>query len=62
MLCRECVEFCYADVLEVVGQQMTVAQVMAEIERDRAFYDESGGGVTFSGGEPLSQPVFFWST
>jgi len=37
---------------------MTVAQVMAEIERDIAFYDESDGGVTFSGGEPLSQQRF----
>jgi pyruvate formate lyase activating enzyme len=37
---------------------MTVAQVMAEIERDLPFYDESGGGVTFSGGEPLAQPEF----
>jgi pyruvate formate lyase activating enzyme len=32
--------------------------VMAEIERDVPFYDESGGGVTFSGGEPLAQPGF----
>jgi pyruvate formate lyase activating enzyme len=37
---------------------VTVADVMAEIERDRLFYDQSGGGVTFSGGEPLSQPAF----
>jgi pyruvate formate lyase activating enzyme len=37
---------------------LTVAQVMAEIERDVPFYDESGGGVTFSGGEPLLQPDF----
>jgi pyruvate formate lyase activating enzyme len=37
---------------------MTAAQVMAEIERDVAFYDESGGGVTFSGGEPLLQRDF----
>jgi len=37
---------------------MTVAQVMAEIERDVVFYDESGGGATFSGGEPLLQPHF----
>jgi pyruvate formate lyase activating enzyme len=37
---------------------MTVAQVLAEIERDIAFYDESGGGVTFSGGEPLLQRGF----
>jgi len=35
-----------------------VAQVMTEIERDIPFYDESGGGVTFSGGEPLFQLDF----
>jgi pyruvate formate lyase activating enzyme len=37
---------------------MTAAEVMAEVERDLAFYDQSGGGVTFSGGEPLAQPEF----
>jgi len=41
-----------------VGSKMTVAEVMAEIEKDLLFYDESGGGVTFSGGEPLSQAEF----
>jgi pyruvate formate lyase activating enzyme len=40
---------------------MTTAQVMADIERDIVFYDQSGGGVTFSGGEPLSQPDFLRS-
>jgi len=54
-LCGICVEACYAEAREIVGREMTVAQVMAEIERDIAFYDESGGGVTFSGGEPLLQ-------
>lgn len=57
-LCGACVESCYAEAREIAGQEMTVAQVMAQIERDVAFYDESGGGVTFSGGEPLSQPDF----
>lgn len=57
-LCGACVESCYAEAREMVGQEMTVAQVMAEIERDVIFYDESGGGVTFSGGEPLLQPDF----
>lgn len=42
----------------MAGREMTVAQVMAEIEQDIPFYDESGGGVTFSGGEPLSQLDF----
>ncbi len=54
--CGACAEACYAEARQVVGQAMTVAQVMAEIERDAPFYEQSGGGVTFSGGEPLSQP------
>jgi pyruvate formate lyase activating enzyme len=37
---------------------MSVAAVVREIEKDVVFYDESGGGVTFSGGEPLAQPAF----
>jgi len=37
---------------------MSVPEVMDEVELDRAFYDESGGGVTFTGGEPLAQPKF----
>jgi pyruvate formate lyase activating enzyme len=35
-----------------------VAEVVSSVERDRVFYDQSGGGVTFSGGEPLAQPRF----
>jgi len=56
--CGACVEVCYAEAREMVGRQMTAAQVMTEIEQDIPFYDESGGGVTFSGGEPLAQPDF----
>jgi len=58
VLCGDCVEVCYAEAREIVGRKLTVAQVMAEIERDIAFYDQSGGGVTFSGGEPLLQRDF----
>jgi pyruvate formate lyase activating enzyme len=61
VLCGACVEACYAEAREIVGQEMTVRQVMAEIERDIAFYDESGGGVTFSGGEPLLQQDFLFA-
>lgn len=60
-LCRRCglcVEACYAEARQVIGREMSVAQVMSEILRDVPFYDESGGGVTFSGGEPLFQPRF----
>ncbi len=57
-LCGECVEVCYAEAREMVGRERTVAWVMEEIERDLPFYDQSGGGVTFSGGEPLLQRDF----
>ena len=56
--CGACAEACYAEARELVGREMTVGEVMVEIEGDIAFYDESGGGVTFSGGEPLVQPDF----
>ncbi|MCP4726788.1 MAG: glycyl-radical enzyme activating protein [bacterium] len=57
-LCGDCLEVCGTEAIEMVGKEMTVDEVMAEIERDMIFYDESGGGVTFSGGEPLNQPEF----
>lgn len=41
-----------------IGKTMSVAEVMKEINKDTVFYDESGGGVTFSGGEPLIQSEF----
>ncbi len=56
--CGTCVEACYAGARELAGREMTVDQVLAELERDRVFYDQSGGGVTFSGGEPLLQAGF----
>lgn len=43
---------------ETIGKLMTTDEVMSEIEKDSIFYDESGGGVTFSGGEPLMQHKF----
>jgi pyruvate formate lyase activating enzyme len=42
----------------VIGRRVDAGDVLAEIEKDRLFYDESGGGATFSGGEPLMQPDF----
>jgi pyruvate formate lyase activating enzyme len=57
-VCGACVETCYAEAREMVGRTMTVNDVMAVIARDIPFYDESGGGATFSGGEPLLQPAF----
>ena len=48
----ECVQVCYSEALELTGSSMTVSQIMNEVLRDRAFYENSGGGVTLSGGEP----------
>lgn len=56
--CGECAEKCPTEALSVAGDELTVPQVMAMIEEDVSFYDESDGGVTFSGGEPLLQPDF----
>ena len=56
--CFRCVKVCPSEARLIVGRKLNVDQVMAEIEKDRVFYDLSGGGVTFSGGEPLKQPDF----
>ncbi len=45
-------------VAEKIGQWMTPANVLDVVEKDRLFYEESGGGVSFSGGEPLLQTPF----
>lgn len=42
----------------IIGRDVTVAEMLAEIEKDRAYYRRSGGGVTLSGGESLCQPEF----
>ncbi|MEE4357203.1 MAG: glycyl-radical enzyme activating protein [Desulfococcaceae bacterium] len=47
---------------EIIGRSISPADLLAEIEKDRIFYEESGGGVTFSGGEPLAQPDFLKQT
>jgi pyruvate formate lyase activating enzyme len=60
-LCGTCLDACVAEARQIVGQQMTIDQVLAEVERDIPFFDESGGGVTISGGEPLQQRKFLIS-
>jgi pyruvate formate lyase activating enzyme len=57
-VCGSCAEACPSGALEQVGRKTTVSELIEEIERDTPFFDQSGGGVTFSGGEPLAQPGF----
>jgi len=57
-LCMECAKACPSGAIEEVGKYLSQEEVMREIEKDRLFYLNSGGGVTFSGGEPLQQWQF----
>jgi pyruvate formate lyase activating enzyme len=56
--CGKCALACPSDALVLVGRVVNAEDLLKEIEKDVTFYDESGGGVTFSGGEPLMQPNF----
>ena len=56
--CGACAEVCKADALYMCGTDQTVDEVMHRLLRDKPFFDESGGGVTVSGGECLCQPKF----
>jgi pyruvate formate lyase activating enzyme len=56
--CGRCQQACYANAINISGRYLTVAEVLDVVERDREFYERTGGGVTFSGGEPFAQPHF----
>jgi pyruvate formate lyase activating enzyme len=57
-LCLKCAEVCPTGSIAISGAYMTINQVAEEVARDRLFYQNSGGGMTVSGGEPLSQWEF----
>ncbi|MFC0906180.1 trans-4-hydroxy-L-proline dehydratase activase [Clostridium sp. MT-14] len=57
-LCEKCVDFCPNKAREHVGRNITSNELIKEIVKDEVFYEQSGGGVTFSGGEPLMQVDF----
>jgi pyruvate formate lyase activating enzyme len=56
--CGRCADECFAEALVLVGREVSVDDVMAEVLADRPFYENSGGGITLSGGEPLLQAEF----
>jgi pyruvate formate lyase activating enzyme len=56
--CGKCAQACPSGALEALGRTMTVNETLAELLKDRAYFEKSGGGVTLSGGEPSFQPDF----
>jgi pyruvate formate lyase activating enzyme len=54
-VCGKCVEACFKSALEIKGKEMTTDAVMKIILKDKRYYEQSGGGLTLSGGEPLAQ-------
>ena len=56
--CGDCTKVCYHQSLYLCGTDYTIEELLDRLKKDIPFYEESGGGVTVSGGEPLSQPKF----
>ena len=56
--CGQCVVECPSRALDLLGESLSVNEVLTVVEQDDAFYARSGGGITLSGGEPLTQPAF----
>ena len=55
-LCGLCTDECPTTALEICGRQYTMDELMAEVEKERSVMEDSGGGVTLCGGEPLMHP------
>ena len=56
--CQACVRACPAQAMQPIGVHRQLDELLAEVEKDRIWYEASGGGVTLSGGEPCNQPEF----
>lgn len=56
--CGSCAEVCCTNAILLAGKEISVEELIKELEKDVIFYDSSKGGVTISGGEPLAQPGF----
>lgn len=54
-LCGDCIDFCVKNAREIAGREYKMGELIKIIEKDRTFYEQSGGGVTFSGGEAMAQ-------
>jgi pyruvate formate lyase activating enzyme len=56
--CMKCVDTCFSNARAIVGQKLHIERIIQEAISDKPFYENSGGGVTLSGGEPLLYPDF----
>jgi pyruvate formate lyase activating enzyme len=56
--CATCTSACPHDALRLVGREMAIGEILSILERDRAYFERSAGGLTVSGGEPMMQPLF----
>lgn len=54
----DCVDVCPSTAMQFTGKVMASEEVVEEVEKDRVFYESSGGGITLTGGEPFFQPDF----
>ena len=59
---KECAALCNYNAYEIIGEKITPPLLTEKLLRDKVFYEESGGGITFSGGEPALQPDFIAET
>lgn len=55
--CGICADWCITQARDIAGKEYTVKELVKEAEKDRQFYEESGGGITLSGGEVMSQDM-----
>ncbi len=56
-LCGRCENYCPAGIREIVGREYTVKELVKELMKDQIFYEDSGGGVTLSGGEVMTMDM-----
>ena len=56
--CFKCAGSCFFGALKTVGEEKSADEIMKEVIKDREYYNNSGGGLTLSGGEPFAQPGF----
>ena len=56
LVCGKCTRTCHAGARKLYGKEYTIEEIIKEAEKDEVFYENSGGGITFSGGEPALWP------